>query len=127
MPRWKKKTEEEVESKEEETPLELEKEVVNEESNEVIKEESNETLYEEKTREVMYSMNRGLEWASDLSGAIRRALEDRTRLVVTERDLNALEFYTVVLSYTNPEELAKTILKLEQEERAKMDNDMSVS
>ncbi len=124
MPRWKKKTEE-VDTKEEETPLELEKEVVNEES--AVKEESSEALYEEKTREVMYSMNRGLEWASDLSGAIRRALEDRTRLVVTERDLNALEFYTVVLSYTNPEELAKTILKLEQEERAKMDNDMSVS
>ena len=127
MPRWKKKTEEVESKEEEETPLELEKEVVNEESNEVVKEEPNETLYEEKTREVMYSMNRGLEWASDLSGAIRRALEDRTRLVVTERDLNALEFYTVVLSYTNPEELAKTILKLEQEERAKMDNDMSVS
>jgi len=126
MPRWKKKTEE-VESKEEETPLELEKEIVNEESNEVVKEEPNDALYEEKTREVMYSMNRGLEWASDLSGAIRRALEDRTRLVVTERDLNALDFYTVVLSYTNPEELAKTILKLEQEERVKMDNDMSVS
>ena len=121
MPRWSKKEEgKEMEMKEEGTPLQ--KEVLKEE-------ESNEAQqeYNAMEREITYRMNNGMEWASNLSGAIRRALEDRTPLVVTERDLDALEFYTIVLSHMNPGVLVKAFMELEREERAKVENDVSVS
>ena len=124
MPGWKKKTGEgkEMETKEEEgTPLQKEEVINEEESNEAQQE------YNAMEREITYRMNNGMEWASNLSGAIRRALEDRTPLVVTERDLDALEFYTIVLSHMNPGVLVKAFMELEREERAKVENDVSVS
>ena len=120
---WKKKEEEgkEAETKEEGTPLQKKKVIKEEELNEAQQE------YNTMEHEITYRMNNGMEWASNLSGAIRRALEDRTPLVVTERDLDALEFYTIVLSHMNPGVLVKAFMELEREERAKVENDVSVS
>ena len=121
---WKKKEEEATEGKEikeEGTPLQKKKVIKEEELNEAQQE------YNTMEHEITYRMNNGMEWASNLSGAIRRALEDRTPLVVTERDLDALEFYTIVLSHMNPGVLVKAFIELEREERAKVENDVSVS
>jgi len=123
MTGWKKKPGEGkgMETKEEGTPLE--KGVVKEEESNGIAQQE----YNAMEHEITYRMNNGMEWASNLSGAIRRALEDRTPLVVTERDLDALEFYTIVLSHMNPGVLVKAFMELEREERAKVENDVSVS
>ena len=122
MVEWRKKAGEgkETETKEEEgTPLE--KEATKEESNEAQQE------YNAIEDEITHRMNNGMVWASNLSGAIRRALEDRTPLVMTERDLDALEFYTIALSHMNPRVLVKAFMESEREERAKVENDVSVS
>ena len=122
MPRWNKKPEEGVKA-EEETPLEQVKE-------EQLKEgEPTEAQreYADRVQEIVYEMRKGLNWASDLTGAIHRALEDRTPLVVTERDLEALEFYRLVLAYASPDEIADALKTAEKEERAKVDTDVSIS
>ena len=123
MPGWNKKTEgvEVTNVKEEETPLEEQKGVVKDESSEA------QRVYEEKLYEIEYRRDDGIKWASNLLGTIHRALDYRENVAVREQDIEQLQFYITVLSYTSSETLAKAFLKLESEERAKMENDVSVS
>lgn len=128
MSRWNKKEVEEVEEVEEETPLEQPKEQLKEEQSNVAEEPTEpQREYEERVNEIIYEMRKGLGWASDLTGVIHRALEDRTPLMVTERDLEALEFYQIILTYAPPDAIAHALNETEKQERTKMENDVNVS
>jgi len=121
MPRWSKKEGEEEGKEIEVGETPLEKEVAKEESN------GAQQAYKEKLYEVAYLKEDGLKWASNLLGAIHRALEYRENVAVREQDTEQLQFYMTVLSYIDVEALAKVFLELEQKERAKVENDVSVS
>ena len=131
MPRWNKKVEEGVEAatevEVEETPLEQPKEAQQEAQSVEGEPTEAQREYEERVNEIIYEMRKGLNWASDLTGVIHRALEDRTPLMVTERDLEALEFYQLVLTYAAPDAIAHALQEAERVERTKRDSDVSIS
>lgn len=120
MPRWPTKGKgNEVEG---ETPLED----TEEETQQQNEPEMDQALVT-KVHEVEYRLDSGMRWAYDLSGAINRAIEDRTNLIVRERDLDELRFYLMVLAHVDSRTIAKAELEQEREEHAKVENDMNVS
>jgi len=128
MPRWpSKKDKEEVEIEdtiEEETPLEVEETPLenNIEDSPITKErvEIPVKKRDEGDNEVLIAtmeqhMSNVLSWGNDLTGAISRAVEYRSSIVVSEKDITMIDFCMRVISYTDPRELVELL----QQEGAK--------